>query len=121
MNTKINLTHNDEKYVLEYDRYSIKLLERAGFKFDEFLDRPMTNIELAFAGAFYKNHPKVPQTTIDEIYDECPNKTDLIIALKNMIDECYQALIGDNEEKKSGNTSWETVSLTPAKEKKTQE
>ena len=34
MNTKINLTYKDEKYVLEYNRMSVKLLEENGFVLD---------------------------------------------------------------------------------------
>ena len=58
MNTKIKLTHNGQEYILEYDRMSVKLLESSGFILDEFLEKPMSNIELAFAGAFIKNHKK---------------------------------------------------------------
>ena len=59
MNTKINLTYKGETYTLEYNRTSIVLLENSGFKIDEFLEKPMSNIELAFSAAFLKNHPKV--------------------------------------------------------------
>ena len=71
MNTKINLTYNGEKYTLEYNRMAIRLLEQNGFELEEFLKKPMTNIQLAFTGAFYKNHKKLNQTTIDKIYDSC--------------------------------------------------
>ena len=33
MNTKINLTYKDEKYCLEFNRETVKLLEKNGFKF----------------------------------------------------------------------------------------
>ena len=58
MNTKINLTYKGVPYVLEYDRMSVKLLEANGFNIEEFMAKPMSNIELAFAGAFIKNHRK---------------------------------------------------------------
>lgn len=118
MNTKITLTHKGVNYTLEYDRMSIKLLEASGFKFDEFLDKPLTNIELAFAGAFIKNHAKVNQSTIDEIYENCKNKSDLIVVLKKMIDECYQSLLSDpTDEGEEGNVTWEIVDSTPVTEK----
>lgn len=120
MNTKINLTYKDQSYTLEYNRMSVKMLEKTGFKYEEFLEQPMTNIELAFTAAFIKNHPKVNQTVIDEIFASCPNKNQLIATLSTMINECYEALLAEPEDN-SGNVSWETVGLTPStKKEKTQ-
>ena len=85
MNTKINLTYNDVPYTLEYDRMSIKTLEANGFSIDEFVKKPMSNIELAFAGAFIKHHRKTKQETIDEIYAKCRDKNKLVEALVKMV------------------------------------
>ena len=68
MNTKINLTYKGVPYTLEYDRNTVKLLEAHDFDITEFLKKPMSNVELAFSGAFIKNHRKVSQNIIDEIY-----------------------------------------------------
>ena len=91
MNTKINLTYKDVPYTLEYDRMSIKTLEANGFSVEEFMKKPMSSIELAFAGAFLKNHKKTNQKVIDEIYAGCPNKNSLLEALVQMIQETYEA------------------------------
>lgn len=112
MNTKITLTYNGEKYTLEYDRMSIKMLEKAGFQYEAFLDKPLTNIELAFTGAFIKNHPKLQQTVIDEIYASCENKQELIGVLSKMINECYESLLVEPDGK-SGNATWEVMDLSP--------
>ena len=85
MNTKINLTYKGVPYTLEYDRMSIKLLEQNGFSVNEFLEKPLSNIEMAFQGAFIKNHRKVSQNVIDEIYKSCPNKENLTNQLLKMI------------------------------------
>lgn len=106
MNTKINLTYNDKTYTLEYDRASAKLLEKAGFELEKFLEKPLTNIELAFTGAFIKNHPKLDQNIIDELYSACPDKQGLIAAITQMITECYESLLSDPEGKE-GNAQWE--------------
>ena len=116
MNTKINLTYKDEKYCLEFNRETVKLLEKNGFKIDEFLDKPMNNIELVFTAAFVKNHAKIKQTLVDEIYQSCPDKTKLIVALQQMIEECYDSLF-DEPSNNEGNASWEVVDLSPKKEK----
>ena len=115
MNTKINLTYKGETYTLEYNRNSVILLENAGFKLDEFLEKPMSNIELAFAGAFMKNHPKVNQNTIDEIFKSLKNKSGLITTLNKMIRESYDSLLEDPEEDDEGNATWEIVDLSPKK------
>lgn len=115
MNTKINLTYKGETYTLEYDRTTVALLENTSFKLDEFLDKPMSNIELAFAGSFLKNHNKTPQTVIDEIYKKTPNKKALIVTLRNMISESYEALLEDPDEGDEGNATWEVVDLSPTK------
>ena len=114
MNTKINLSYKDVPYVLEYDRMSIKTLEANGFVVEDFLKKPMSNIELAFAGAFIKHHRKTKQQVIDEIYNKCPNKEDLVHALVTMIQETYNALFDDPEED-AGNAKWEVVDLSPKK------
>lgn len=115
MNTKINLTYNGETYTLEYDRASVVLLENSGFKLDEFLEKPMSNIELAFAGAFIKNHKKVSQTTIDEIFKKTKDKNKLVTALHSMITECYDSLLDEPDGDDEGNATWEIVDLSPKK------
>lgn len=117
MNTKINLTYKDVPYVLEFDRMSIKSMESNGFVVDEFLDKPMRNIEMAFAGAFIKNHRKTNPNIIEEIYQKCPNKKQLVETLVIMIQETYEALF-DEPEGETGNATWEVVDLTPKSNQK---
>lgn len=114
MNTQIKLTHNGVEYTLEYNRASIKVLESAGFLYEEFLTKPALNIELAFAGLFVKNHPKTPQITIDEIFASCKDKKLLITTINRMINECYDSLLSEPEDD-SGNVTWEVVDLAPKK------
>ena len=113
MNTKINLTYKGETYTLEYNRTAIVLLENNGFNLDDFLKKPMSNIELAFDGAFIKNHPKLSQTTIDEIYKNVTNKKSLISILRKMITESYDSLLEEPENGDEGNATWEVVDLSP--------
>ena len=112
MNTKINLTYKDVPYVLEYDRMTIKAMEANGFVVDEFIAKPMSNIELAFAGAFLKNHRKTNQSIIEEIYSNCPDKRKLVETLVTMIQETYEALF-DDPQGTEGNATWEVVDLKP--------
>lgn len=113
MNTKINLTYKDVPYCLEYDRMSVKTLEANGFSIEKFLEKPMSNIEMVFAGAFIKNHRKIKQELVDEIYSKCKDKDKLIKTLTTMIEETYDVLFdepdGDTDE---GNAEWEVVDLS---------
>lgn len=115
-NTQITLSYKGEKYVLEYDRASVKLLEANGFVLNEFLTKPMSNIELAFTGAFIKNHKKTQQTVIDEIFKSCPKKGDLVAVLTQMIQETYESLL--EEPSDEGNVDWEVIDLSPKKSQK---
>lgn len=114
MNTKITLTYKGVPYTLEYDRMAVKTLEANGFSIEDFIAKPMSNIELAFAGAFIKHHRRTKQELIMEIFDKCPDKEGLTKALITMIQETYDALF---EEPKSdeGNATWEVMDLSPKK------
>lgn len=118
MNTKINLTYKGVSYVLEYNRAIVKQLENAGLDIDDFMSKPMNNIQLAFTGAFMKNHRNISQTIIDEIFGSCPDKPALVENLTKMIRETYDALLDEPEESNEGNTSWEVVDLSPKKSQK---
>lgn len=118
MNTKIELTYNGVDYTLEYNRAAVKVLEANGFKADEILDKPMTNVELMFQGAFIKNHPDVKLTTIEEILKGCADKSQLLATLKTMIDETYESLLSEPDKSESGNVTWKTVDLSPKKSEK---
>ncbi len=118
MNTTINLTYNGEKYTLEYDRSTVKLLENAGFVLEEFLRKPANNIELVFSGAFVKHHRSLSQNTIDEIYSKVKDKTGLIQALQKMIQDTYESLLDDPKDGEEGNVTWEVIDLSPKKSQK---
>lgn len=112
MNKQIKLSHNGVEYILEFDRMTIKMLESAGFVLDEFMAKPMTNVDLVFSAAFIKHHKKISQETVDEIFNGCKNVKLLIGNLTSMIRDCYESLLSDDKE---GNVTWEMVDLTPKK------
>ena len=66
MNKKIEFEKNGQKYVLEYTRESVALMERQGFVVSELTTRPMLMLPLAFQGLFYKNH--ICSTNIQSIF-----------------------------------------------------
>ncbi len=115
MNTKINLTYNGHQYTLEYNRMTVKMIESEGFSLSSFENQPMSMIGLAFRGAFYKNHRKISQTLVDEIYSQCPDKEKLVEKIVTMISECYNSLTEEPKDD-GGNATWEVVSLSPQME-----
>lgn len=113
MDKEINLTYKGVLYTLAYNRMSVKIIESEGFELEKFATQPMTMIELVFRGAFYKNHRKVSQSIIDDIYKSCPDKNGLITTLTDMITDCYNSLTDEPNDGDKGNVTWEVVDLTP--------
>ena len=97
-----------QKYVLEYTRESVALMERQGFSVEELTTKPMLMLPLAFQGLFYKNHRRVNKTFVDEVYDNFKDKEKLLEAIATMLEECYSSLT-DNKEDDKGNIDWKIV------------
>lgn len=109
MNKKIEFERNGQKYVLEYTRESVALMEKQGFAVSELTTRPMLMLPLAFQGLFYKNHRNVNKTFVDEVYDNFKDKEKLLQTIAEMLDECYSSLTEGNKEDDKGNIDWKIV------------
>lgn len=109
MNKKIEFEDNGEKYVLEYNREAIKVMEARGFSVSELTSKPMTMLPLAFEGLFYKNHKKTKKSYIDECYDRFKDKSQLINVIGDMLSEVYDSLTDDESDNEKGNLDWKIV------------
>lgn len=109
MNKKIEFEKDGQKYVLEYTRESVALMERQGFEIEELVKKPMLMLPLAFQGLFYKNHRRATKQFIDEIYDSFKDKDKLLEAIAEMLEECYSSLTSEKEGKDKGNIDWKIV------------
>lgn len=109
MNKKIEFEKDGQKYVLEYTRESVALMEKQGFSIEEITTKPMTMLPLAFEGLFYKNHRRVQKSFVDEVYNGFKDKDKLLEAIYSMLDECYSTLTGTDEENDKGNIEWKMV------------
>lgn len=109
MNTKIEFEHNGLKYVLEYTRETVALMERQGFAVEQLTTKPMLMLPLAFEGLFYKNHRRVNKEFVDKIYDGFKDKQKLLQTIATMLDECYSSLTESNKEDDKGNIDWKIV------------
>lgn len=105
--SKISLNYNEKDYTLEYNRQSVRMLESQGFVLEQISTKPITMIPMLFSGAFAKNHRGIKRALIDEIYNECPDKTGLIDALMEMYAETLSTLTDEKED--GGNAVWVVV------------
>lgn len=109
MNKKIEFEDDGKKYILEYNRESIEILERQGFNVKEMTEKPMTMLPLAFQGLFYKNHRNIKKSFVDEYYKRFTDKSKLIEAMAEMIMETYNSLTSDEDAGDKGNIEWKIV------------
>lgn len=107
MSKKIEFEYQNEKYCLEYSRDAIKYIEMQGFDMQQFLKKPMIMGDLAFQGAFVKNHKNINNSKINEIFEHLNDKTKLINTLLEMVQETYDDLYTDSKDEK--NTDWKIV------------
>lgn len=98
MSKKIEFDYEGEHYTLEYNRKSVEMLEKNGFKLDGFESKLMTNIPLLFHGAFFMHHPTMVVSKVDEIYDNLSDKKQIAAQLYGMVAETYNTLFEENEE-----------------------
>ena len=109
MNKKIEFEKDGQKYVLEYTRESVALMEKQGFEVEDLIKKPMLMLPLAFQGLFYKNHRRVTKQFVDEIYDGFKDKDKLLETIAEMLDECYTSLTENEEGENKGNIDWKIV------------
>ena len=102
---QISFDYNNKHYVLEYTRESVKRMEAAGFKPGESGSTPLMELDMLWAGAFYKNHRNTSSRVIENILDEMKNKDKLLETLRRMVADTYNSLI-DTDEEDSGNVDW---------------
>lgn len=108
MSRKIEFEYEDKKYVLEYNRDAIKIIENQGFNINKFTESPMTMLDLAFKGAFIKNHRNEKNVKVEKIYEDMGDKEELAKVLLEMIQETYDTLFAENKDK-TKNIAWKIV------------
>lgn len=102
---QITFTYENKTYTLEYDRRTVKLMERRGFNLDELGAKPLTLLPQLFWGAFQKHHRNVPQDTTDKMLDSFKDREALYGRLTEMYTEPILTLMDDEESE--GNVEWE--------------
>ncbi len=100
---QINFDYEGKHYCLEYNREAVKRMEAAGFKPGESGATPLIELDMLWAGAFYKNHRSVSSRVIEKLLDKMGSKDKLLDALRRMVSETYNSLIDEDDE---GNVEW---------------
>lgn len=109
MSQKIEFDYEDNHYVLEYNREAIKAMEANGFSASDYIKKPMTMIDLAFQGLFYKNHKMISTDKIEEIFSHIKDKQGLNRTMMSMIEEAYDVLFDEKQEDDGKNIDWKIV------------
>jgi hypothetical protein len=102
----IVLTYEDKKYTLEFNRKTIRAMERQGFVASKLEDMPMSMIMHLFSGAFMMHHRNITESEVDKIYESIRNKEDFLAKLSEMYSDPIVALM-DEPEEDEGNAEWE--------------
>lgn len=104
MSKQITFEYEGNDYTLEYTRASVREMERRGFKSSELVDKPMTVLPELFAGAFIANHRYTRKDTVEKIFNQLENRSELMGKLMEMFNEPIEQLIDGDQE---GNVKWE--------------
>ncbi len=101
----ITIPYNGTEYTLEFNRESVKLMERAGFDVELIRSKPMTMLPMLFEGAFHMHHRRADKEFIRKLYDKIKGKDELMTALIELYNEPLSALF-DEPEESEGNVEW---------------
>lgn len=100
MAKQISFSYKDVDYVLRYTRRTVKQMEDEGFIVSDLQRFPATKFTELFSGAFKAQHPFIKQSLVNEIFEQFPNKTDLIKELGEMYAETLEVMMSDPKEPK---------------------
>lgn len=103
---KITILYEDKEYTLEFNRNSIRQMERQGFVARSIDDMPMSMIMSLVSGAFLMHHRNLRESEIEKIYASIKNKENFLAKLSEMYAEPVMALMEEPEDDK-GNAMWE--------------
>lgn len=112
MATQITLTYKNERYTLEYTRFTASAIEKQGFVLEELTSKPNIMIPLLVHGAFLRHHRDLKQKFIDELYSNLVNKSGkegedgFIGILADMYAETVSTLTDENAIDEGNAATW---------------
>ena len=106
---KIVIKYDDgegvKEYTLMFNKWTVRKMQEEGFDISQADTKPNVVIPDLFAGAFRAKQPFVEPSTVQAIYDNCPNKGDLVKALIEMYSEPIKGLMEEPDDS-SKNVEW---------------
>lgn len=102
---KITIKHEGKSIGLSYTRKSAKIMEQNGFMFEQVFDKPNTYVPMLFQGSFLAEASYMSPKIIDEIWENLPNKEELIGKLMEMYADTLNDLLSTTGDEK--NSTWE--------------
>lgn len=104
---KINDADGKE-YTLSFNLKTVRQMSDNGFNIQQVSENPITLIPRLFAGAFLRYHRTIPQSKIDEIWEQIEDKEGFITALVELYNDPVDKLFGEPEET-AKKAKWEIV------------
>ena len=101
----ITIPFEGNEFTLEFNRDSVKLMERAGFDTELIRSKPMTMLPMLFEGAFHMHHRRLDKEYIRRMFGKIKGKDELMTALLEMYNEPLNTLF-DEPEEDEGNVEW---------------
>ena len=99
MKTKsILLEFEGKDYTLQYTRRVVEGMERRGFRINELVDCPATQIPLLVHGAFQMHHKHVQPEKAMKIYNTLPNRDEFLGKLVELYQEPIRSLMESPED-----------------------
>lgn len=92
--------HKGTNYTLEFNRDTVRQLERNGFSVNDIASQPVNSVLILFRSSFLAHHPRLSQSVIDEIWDSLGNKDGLFEALIELYNEPVEALLSEPDDGK---------------------
>ena len=104
----ITFEYEDEVYTLEFSRRTVGMMENAGFKLEDLVDKQVTRLPQLFAGAFLMHHPRMKEEKINKIYKDMGDKDQLFTELIDLYRVPIEAMY-DEPEDDSKKVKWKKV------------
>ena len=103
---RAEINGKEQEFTLAFTNMTVRRLSRNGFKLENIVEAPLDGIPTLFAGAFLAFHPGTDRDEINKIWEDMPDKENLIKTLMAMYQEPINALLNEPKEK---NATWEVV------------
>ena len=105
MAKQVTITFNNEKYVLEFNKDSVRKMEALGFNINKALETPLSSVETLFTGAFIANHGRAIKNRIPEKILAKGLPKGMFEKLVEMYNEPLEAMF-EQDDTAEGNLEW---------------